>query len=109
MKAQEARELTNAALNESSSVQECQIQEALELIYSRIKRDAEKGKREVIIGFNKSPRDTFPADWLGPLHVVHWDGGDQADVNNNGREIVKRLEKDGYRAHLDTTKLQVSW
>lgn len=109
MKAQEARALSIKSLNDKTVVYELQVEDALKLVYSKISLAAAKGKRSVTITYNKSPQDNFPTDWIGPLRVVHWDGGNESSVNDNGQEVIKRLQDDGYQVTMSVINLQVSW
>lgn len=109
MNAQQARKLTDDAHKRQHDADEAKIQGALSIIYDKVKEQANKGRSEVEVKFNGTQKNKYPELFIGELGVIHWDGGEHTNVNEHGKEVVKRLEAEGYEASICTIGLTVKW
>lgn len=109
MNAQQARKLTDDAHKRRDDENEARMQNGLNVVYGKVKEAAEKGHSEVEVRFNGTPKNKYPELFIGECGVIHWDGGEMTEVNENGREMVKRLKAEGYEAEICTIYLKVKW
>lgn len=109
MNAQQARKLTDNAIQCQHDAEEARLQGALAVVYGKVKEAAEKGKSKVEVPFNGTARSKYPELFIGEWPILHWDGGERTDPDPKAQLLIERLKAEGYEAEAHYNCVEVSW